>query len=328
MTTLTAELEPGASVADARRQFAAEFRHRGLETPELDARLLVAHALALDHTGLATHAHRLLSVKEAGAIAALAARRLAREPVARILGRKEFWGLPLRLNAETLVPRPETETVVEAALAALASEASGQRGHSFNVRAPDTRPEPGSSARAALDFDALRSRPLRVADLGTGSGALMLALMSELPAAFGTATDVSTSALACARDNAAALGLAARVAFVACDYGAALGGRFDLVVSNPPYVARNEIAALAPEVREFDPRRALDGGIDGLDGYRAIAADARRLLAPAGTLVLELGAGMATAVTALLGAAGLGLAGPPRHDLAGVARALVTRPLP
>jgi len=320
MTTLAAELEQGPPVADARRSLAAEFRHHGLETPELDARLLVAHALALDHTGLATQAHRRLSITEAGDIAALAARRLAREPVARILGCKEFWGLPLRLNAETLVPRPETETLVEAALA------------SFSVRAPDT-----SSARAALaseassqrgDRHALRSHTLRVADLGTGSGALILALVSELPAAFGIATDVSTAALACARDNAAALGLAARVAFVACDYGAALGGRFDLVVCNPPYVARNEIATLAPEVREFDPRRALDGGIDGLDAYRAIAADARRLLAPDGTLVLELGAGMATAVTALLGAAGLGLAGPPRHDLAGVARALVARPLP
>ena len=182
MTTLAAELEQGPPVADARRSLAAEFRHHGLETPELDARLLVAHALALDHTGLATQAHRRLSITEAGDIAALAARRLAREPVARILGRKEFWGLPLRLNAGTLVPRPETETVVEAALAALASEASGQRG----------------------DRHALRSRPLRVADLGTGSGALMLALTSELPAAFGIATDVSTAALACARDNAAA----------------------------------------------------------------------------------------------------------------------------
>ena len=122
--------------------------------------------------------------------------------------------------------------------------------------------------------------------------------------------------------------MASRVAFVACDYGAALSGPFDLVVANPPYVARNEIAALAPEVRDFDPLRALDGGIDGLDAYRVIAADARRLLAPGGTLVLELGAGMATAVTALLDAAGLGLAGPPRHDLAGAARALVARPLP
>jgi release factor glutamine methyltransferase len=297
VTTLAAELEPGASVAGARRQLAAEFRRRGLETPELDARLLMAHALALDHTGLATHAHRRLSITEAGDIAALAARRLAREPVARILGRKEFWGLPLRLNAETLVPRPETETVVEAAL-------------------------------AALDRDGARSRALRVADLGTGSGALMLAFISELPAGIGIGTDLSAAALACARDNAATLGFAARTAFVACDYGAALAGRFDLVVANPPYVARNEVAALAPEVRDFDPLRALDGGIDGLDAYRAIVADARRLLTPGGTLVLELGAGMATAVTALLGAAGLGLAGPPRHDLAGVARALVARPLP
>ena len=150
----------------------------------------------------------------------------------------------------------------------------------------------------------------------------------ELPAAFGIGTDVSTAALAGARANAAALGLAGRATFVACDYGTALDGPFDLIVSNPPYVARGEIARLAPEVRDFDPRRALDGGPDGLDAYRAISADARRLLAPGGTLVLELGAGLADAVTALLRAAGLGLLAPPRHDLAGVARALAARPLP
>ncbi|HZN28315.1 MAG TPA: protein-(glutamine-N5) methyltransferase, release factor-specific, partial [Xanthobacteraceae bacterium] len=134
--------------------------------------------------------------------------------------------------------------------------------------------------------------------------------------------------LDCARANAAALGLAGRTAFLACDYGTALAGSFDLVVANPPYVPRDEIATLAPEVRDFDPRRALDGGRDGLDGYRAIAADARRLLAAGGTLVLEIGAGQSDAVSRIVAAGGLRLSGPPRRDLAGVARALVARAPP
>jgi len=297
VTTVTAGLAPGAAVADARRHLALEFRRAGLDTPELDARLLLAHALGLDHAGLAAQGAARLAADEAHAIAALAARRLRREPVARILGRKEFWGVPLRLTGETLVPRPETETLVEAALAAIASGGA-------------------------------RSRPLRVADLGTGSGALLLALVCELPVAFGVGTDVSVPALDCARANAAALGIAGRTAFVACDYGTALAGSFDLVVANPPYVPRDEIATLAPEVRDFDPRRALDGGRDGLDGYRAIAADARRLLAAGGTLVLEIGAGQSDAVSRIVAAGGLRLSGPPRRDLAGVARALVARAPP
>jgi release factor glutamine methyltransferase len=169
---------------------------------------------------------------------------------------------------------------------------------------------------------------LRVADLGTGSGALVLALVCELPAAFGVGTDVSIPALDCACDNAAALGLAGRTAFLACDYGAALAGTFDLVIANPPYVPHDEIATLAPEVRDFDPKRALDGGPDGLAGYRTIAADARRLLAADGTLVLEIGAGQSDAATRIVAAGGLRLCGPPRRDLAGVARALVARAPP
>src|SRR5262249_13374166 len=158
---------------------------------------------------------------EAQAIARSAARRLKREPVARILGEKEFWGLTLKLNAATLVPRPQTETVVEAAL-------------------------------AALDRRQARSAPLAIADLGVGSGALLLALIAELPHACGVGTDLSLAALTCARANAAALGFAERSLFVACHYAAALQGPFDLIVSNPPYVAHDEIAALAPEVRDFD----------------------------------------------------------------------------
>jgi release factor glutamine methyltransferase len=283
----------GASVDAARRHLAREFRSRGLDTPELDARVLVGHALGLDHAGLAVQSRRALSTDEADAVAALAARRLAREPVARIVGHKEFWGLPFRLNADTLLPRPETETVVEAALAAV--------GH-------------GSGA-------------VRVADLGTGSGALLIALLSELPGAFGVGTDVSLAALDCARGNAAVLGLGTRTAFVACDYGAALAGAVDLLVSNPPYVVRDDIATLQSEVRDFDPRRALDGGPDGLDGYRAIAADAQRLLSGEGVLVLELGQGQLDAVTALFAAAGLAPEAV-KNDLSGVARALILRAVP
>jgi release factor glutamine methyltransferase len=294
--TTTATLEPHPSIASARRSLAQSFRRRGLATPELDARLLVAHALGLDHAGLAAQAARALTAAQCDAIAALAARRLAWEPVARIIGVKEFWGLNFKLSSATLVPRPETETVVEAALDALGR----------------------SHARAAA---------LKVADLGTGSGALLLALLYELPRACGIGTDISIAALHGARDNAVALGLSARATFVACDYGAAVGAPADLLVSNPPYVARADIAALQAEVRDFDPRRALDGGPDGLDGYRAIASDARRLLAPEGLLVVELGQGQHSAVAAIFAATGLEPA-PPRYDLSGIARALVMRARP
>jgi release factor glutamine methyltransferase len=292
------------SVAAARRALARQFRDAGLATPDLDARVLVGHALALDHAALAAQADRSLTDWEADAIAALARRRLNREPVARIVGNKEFWGLPLALNAETLVPRPDTETVVEAALAALGD---------------------------------LRGRPLRIADLDTGSGALLLALLSELPAAHGIGTDISLAALACARANAAALGFTSRASFVACDHGAALraaalggaaqDGGFDLVVANPPYVTSGDIAGLDPEVRDFEPRRALDGGPDGLAAYRAIIGDARRLLGPQGLLVLELGAGQLEPVTAFAAAAGLAAVDACRPDLAGVPRALAVKVL-
>jgi len=168
--------------------------------------------------------------------------------------------------------------------------------------------------------------PLRVADLGTGSGALLLALVTELPAAHGIGTDENLAALACAHANARALGLGERSGFAACDYGTALAGPFDVVVSNPPYVVHDEIASLAPEVRDFDPRMALDGGPDGLAAYRAIASDAGRLLGRDGILVVELGIGQLDAVTAIFSTAGFGVA-PPRHDLSGIARALVVKPL-
>ena len=280
------------TVGEARRTMAAQFRAAGLDTPDLDARILLGHALGLDHTALAAAPSRILGAGEASAIAELTRRRLAREPVARIVGWKEFWSLPLRIGAATLVPRPETETVVEAALAAV--EARGPR-----------------------------SRPLRIADLGTGSGAILLALLAELPNAFGVGTDISTGALGVAQDNARRLGFS-RAGFVACDLTAALRGPFDLIVSKPPYIVSADIAALAPEVREFDPAHALDGGSDGLDFYRAIAAAAPALLAPDGALVVELGVGQLGTVAALFAASGLAPL-PPRTDLNGVPRALTAR---
>ena len=286
---MTATLR-GASVAQARRAIAQQFRAAGIESPELDARILVGHALGLDHGGLAAAATQQISDLTATQIERFAARRLAREPVTRIVGQKEFWSLPLAVTSAVLVPRPETETVVELAL-------------------------------ALLDRDGPRSRALRITDLGTGSGAILLALLSELPHAEGIGADIDTEALAVARSNAVELGFNGRTKFLASDFGAALEAPFDLIVSNPPYVATAEIATLAPEVRDHDPRHALDGGADGLAAYRAIAADALRLLRPGGHLVVEIGAGQEHDVTGVFAAAGLAITDT-CHDLSGVRRAL------
>jgi release factor glutamine methyltransferase len=287
----------GQTVEAARRALTARFRSAGIDSAELDARTLTGSVLGLDLTGLIAAASRVLTVDEAERLEDFARRRIAGEPVARIIGVKEFWGLPLRLSPATLVPRPDTETVVEAALEILRAESR----HDF---------------------------PLRVADLGTGSGAILLALLSELPDAFGVGTDISVPALPTARDNARQLGFAPRAAFVACDYAAALSGPFDLIVSNPPYIRSAHIASLDAEVRDHDPHRALDGGFDGLDAYRLIAPQATRLLAPGGALVMEVGQGQSGDVQGLMTAAGLTPAGPPKSDLAGIRRAVTGRFLP
>ena len=280
----------GRRVGAARREAARRFRKRGIDSPDLDARLLVGHALGLDHTGLVGASERPLQEDEVAGIEALIARRLAGEPVARIIGVKEFWGLPLMISPAVLVPRPETETVVEQAL-------------------------------AAIDQDGPRTRALRIADLGVGSGAILLALLSELPDAFAVGTDRDPAALAVARHNARRLGMEARATFVACDFGTALAPGFDLVVTNPPYIASGEIATLDADVRDFDPRNALDGGPDGLAAYRAIAADARRLIAPNAHFIAEFGNRQGDAVAALFAAAGFGSIRI-TPDLAGISRTL------
>ena len=287
----------GQTIEAARRSLAARFNAERLDSAELDARMLVGAVLNLDLTGLIAAAARRVTAAEAAGVEDFARRRVSGEPVARILGHKEFWGLKLRLSPETLVPRPDTETVVELALAML-------------------RAAPVSGSR------------LHIADIGTGSGAILLALLHELREAFGIGTDVSIAALRTARRNAANLELAERTAFVACDYAAALSGRFDLIVSNPPYVRSKDIADLADEVRDHDPHRALDGGADGLDAYRALIPQAARLLSPGGALVVEAGRGQSSDIEGLMTAAGLTLAGAPRADLAGILRAVAARKLP
>lgn len=285
-----AGLKAGASVAETLHLLTKAFRLAQIDSADADARLLVAHALQLDRAQLIAQADRIIEAREADAVHALAARRLKREPVARIFGRKEFWSITLTLDPAVLVPRPETETVIEAAL-------------DFVVRG------------------GLRMEKLRLLDIGTGSGALLLALLKELPNAAGTGIDISEAALQVAGANAVSNGLAGRCAFVACDIAAGVQGPFDLIVSNPPYVARGDIAILAPEVRDYDPRGALDGGPDGLDAYRAIAAQAPALLATGGRLIVELGAGQEPTVRALFTKAGLTISRV-TPDLAGIPRAL------
>src|SRR4051794_23503584 len=203
----------GPTVESARRALTARFQSAGIELGGIGARTLSGHGLGLDLTGLMTSAQRRLAADEAARLEDFARRRLAGEPVARIVGAKEFWGLPLRVSPATLVPRPDTETVVELAL-------------------------------ELLRADGAIAHPLRIADLGTGSGAILLALLSELPKAQGFGTDISEPALQTAAANATSAGLAHRARFVACDYATALSGLFDLIVSNPPYIRAADISGL------------------------------------------------------------------------------------
>ena len=287
----------GESVETARRALAARLRQQGIDSAELDARLLAGAVFGLDLTGLIAATTRIVTRDEATHLEDFLRRRIAGEPVARILGVKEFWGLSLQLSPATLVPRPDTETVVEFALEA---------------------------CRGQPHIDGGR----RIADIGTGSGAILLALLSEFRKATGVGTDISLEALCTARDNAARLGLAPRASFVACNYAAALSGTFDLIVSNPPYIRSADIAGLDREVREYDPTRALDGGSDGLDAYRAITPEAARLLTPGGVLIVEAGYGQSGPITDLMVTSGLTPDLPPKADLAGVPRAVSGRKLP
>ena len=283
---------PG-TVAGAFRALAADLRQVGVATPELDARLLVCVACDLTHEAFVLNPARPLTGPEAARLGKLAARRADREPVSRLLGRREFWGREFAIGAPTLDPRPDSETLVAAALA-LVEESGG------------------------------REAPLRVADLGTGSGCLLLTLLAELPHAEGLGLDVEEGALHIAASNADALGVRDRARFVCGSWLAAIGGVFDLVIANPPYVVSHEIDRLAPEVARFEPRLALDGGRDGLDAYRAIVAELPRVMASSGIAAMEVGEGQAEAVAGLIARSGLGRSRPVQAwpDLSGAGRCL------
>lgn len=262
----------------------------GVDTPVLDARLLLEVGAGVSRLDIVTDPRRPVTDEQTAAVRALTARREAREPVSHIIGSKHFWTLDLAVTPDVLTPRPETEFVVEAGLQAL------------------------------LPADA----SFRILDLGAGSGAIILALLHERQNASGVAVDISPAALVVARANAQRLGLDDRLDLRESDWASGVGERFDLVVSNPPYIASADIGGLAPEVARFEPRLALDGGADGLAAYRTIASALPGLLKPGGVVALEVGFGQAESVAALIEAAGMSVA-EPRRDLSGIPRVVVGR---
>lgn len=263
-------------------------REAGIATPELDARLLLCHAAGLSHEAYVAGAGGPVQPATLARFGTAIDRRLKREPVARITGTREFYGRGFTIAPPALDPRPDTETLIEAALALV--ERRGWRDQTFSLL-----------------------------DLGTGTGCILVTLLAELPCAQGLGTDLSPSALALAAANAARLGVGLRAAFMVADWLDGIDGKFDLVLSNPPYLASGEIAGLAPEVAAYDPMLALDGGPDGLDAYRRIAAGAPKVLTGGGQLLVEIGAGQAAQVSDIFRAAGLKLdqSQPIGRDLAG-----------
>ena len=245
-------------------------REAQVDSPVIDARLLVEAAAGVTRTDLVTDPHRPLNPEQAATLDAYVERRSRREPVSHILGRKGFWKIMLQVTPDVLTPRPETEVIVDHALRA---------------------------------FD--EHEGFTLADLGIGSGAIALAILAERPAARALGIDVSEEALAVARDNAAHLGLEGRIALLRGDWTSGLeGDAFDLVVANPPYIRSAEIAELDPEVREHEPRLALDGGEDGLRDYRVLAPEVLRVLKPGGLLLVEIGHDQGQAVSSLFHTAG------------------------
>ena len=263
----------------------------GIETAALDARLLLQAAAGLRHEDIVAEPDLAVPPEAAARFEVLIARRCKFEPVSRILGIREFYGRSFRVTPDVLDPRADTETLIGAALGLVKGKGS-----------------------------------LRILDLGTGSGAIAVTLLAELPEATAVASDLSGAALAVAKANAEALGVAGRASFVQANWFEGIEGRFDLIVSNPPYIPLGDIAGLAPDVREFDPARALDGGPDGLEAYRRLASGAGGHSTPKGHVVLEIGAGQENAVNDLF--TGQGFARESRHfDLVGHVRCLAfTRP--
>lgn len=277
---------PTPTIDQALSDAAAALAACGIAGARREARLLLAHALDMHPDELLMRAGAEVPLDR---FRALVARRAAREPLALLTGRREFWSLPFAVSSATLVPRADSETLIEAAMAAF----------------PDRR------------------MPLRVLDLGTGTGCLLLAALDVFPAACGVGIDRIPDAAALAWCNAAALGMGERAAFLCGDWTEPLAGRFDLVLCNPPYIPESEIATLMPEVALYEPLSALSGGRDGLDAYRAIFPRLSGLLAPGGAAIFEVGQGQADNVARLAAAEGFAVSA--RPDLAGIERAMTLR---
>jgi release factor glutamine methyltransferase len=274
------------TLAERLARAATQLAAAGIEDPRREARLLLIHATGLDGAALLQH---LPSERAAPGYDALVARRAAHEPLALVIGHQPFWTLDLLVSPDTLIPRADSETLIDAALDACVD-----------------RPPP------------------RVLDLGTGTGCLLLAALSEFPQAWGVGVDRAEPAARLARRNAERAGLGGRTAIVCADWATPLGGRFDLILSNPPYIETAAIASLMPEVARHEPGLALDGGADGLAAYRSLIAALPALLAPGAVAIFELGQGQGPAVADLARSAGLRPEAP-RPDLAGIARALPIR---
>mgnify|MGYP005835972255 CR=1 FL=1 len=288
----------GMTAREAIRAIRDVMTKAGQETASLDARLLVMLATGLTQEALILRDTHALTAHQAAALGGYVARRLAGEPVSRIRGWREFWGLRFDISPDTLDPRPDSEQVVATALALMSRRS-------------------------------LRTRPPVVVDLGTGTGCLLLAILHEWADAKGIGVDRSLQALAIAARNARSLGLHNRAAFLCADWSTALSPDIaDIVICNPPYIPEAAIAALAKDVRNFDPHPALAGGEDGLSAYRAICRELGRVVAPGGYVVFEVGAGQAEAVSDIIAVSGLSVLREktlPRMDLGGVERVVAAQ---
>jgi len=262
----------------------------GIERPQAEARLLLEAATGLSRATVIGFPERAVGAVHLNVFDQMVVRRCHHEPASRILGRREFWSLTFEVTPATLDPRPDSETLVSAVLAQIDDRAAN----------------------------------LSIIDFGTGTGCLVLALLSELPDATGTGVDLSAEAIEVAQRNAATLGLGERATFVRDDWARNVSERFDMVISNPPYIESDAIARLAAEVAAYDPRAALDGGADGLDAYRALLPQAKRLLKSGGLVALEIGQGQGPAIRALAGDVGF-CESASASDLAGIERCLLFR---
>lgn len=278
------------TLAEATQWMSEQFLQADIDQPRMDARLLTAHAAGVRPQDILMYGERPLNADQWMTVQTLCCRRCQHEPVSRIIGQRGFWTLDLSLNADTLDPRPDTETLIEAVL--------------------DAEPE--------------RPRPLRIIDFGTGTGCILLALLSEYPNARGLGVDISPQAVAMARHNAQANGLAERATFMAGDWGQGIDGPFDVLVSNPPYIAEAEMAGLDRDVTAYDPYRALVSGPTGFEAYETLIPQMAALAAPGALLGLEAGAGQAARLLDLLKTNGCDTVWT-RPDLGGILRCTLGR---